>query len=82
MIKEYLREKVEELHSSEADPDAVLNRKAKQILGKLEYDLPNLKDPSDISDSHERFKYMFPLYRMDIMMFEIKLNALLYSDKS
>ena len=53
---------------------------AKQIFGRLSYDLPNFVDPNEIDDTHERFKYMFPFYRMDIMMLDVKLNALALSD--
>ena len=47
---------------------------------KISYDLPNYVDPKEIDDTHERFKYMFPFYRMDIMMLDVKLNALALSD--
>jgi len=46
----------------------------------LSYDLPNCIDPNEIEDPHERFKYMFPFYRMDVMMLDVKLNALALSD--
>ena len=43
---------------------------------KLSYDLPNYVDPKEIDDTHERFKYMFPFYRMSIETMEYKLNKL------
>ena len=54
-----------------------LDHKAEKIVELLDVDWPNYVDPKSVKDSHERFQYMFPLYRMDIQIFDIKLNVLL-----
>lgn len=51
-----------------------------QSLQKLEEhqdtDLDNVQDLKRIFDKNEKFKYIFPFYRMDIDIFELKLRTM------
>ena len=40
----------------------------------MNVDLDNKKDISRVLDKNEKFKYLFPFYRMDIDIFELKLR--------
>ena len=40
----------------------------------MNVDLDNKKDLSRVLDKNEKFKYLFPFYRMDIDIFELKLR--------
>ena len=50
------------------------------IWAMLGQDLPNEVNPDSVKDEEERFKDMFPFYRMDIMALDIKLNVLALSE--
>ena len=42
----------------------------------MNVDLDNKKDISRVLDKNEKFKYLFPFYRMDIDIFELKLRQM------
>lgn len=51
----------------------------KTTLGKItanNVDLDNKMDTDSVLDEQERFKYMFPFYRMNIRVFEQKLSKI------
>lgn len=43
---------------------------------KFKSDLTNKKDLEEITDPQERFKFLFPFYRMDISVFQAKLKEI------
>ena len=42
----------------------------------MNVDLNNKKDLARVLDKNEKFKYLFPFYRMDIEIFELKLKQM------
>ena len=78
LIKEYLLNEEEQQELQESADELV--QRAGKIVELLDVDWPNYVEPKNVKDSHERFQYMFPLYRMDIQIFDIKLNVLLQSE--
>ena len=45
-----------------------------KLESSMNVDLDNKKDLSRVLDKNEKFKYLFPFYRMDIDIFELKLR--------
>ena len=64
LIKEYLLNEGEQQELEESADELV--QRAEKIVKLLDVDWPNYVEPKNVKDSHERFQYMFPLYRMDI----------------